>query len=164
MQIDQLWAPWRLKYVAGKKPEGCVFCEAPKQTDDKETKVLYRGENIYIIMNRFPYSNGHLLIVPYRHVGDFLALTSEESHEIMDITHIGVQILKTVCNADGFNIGFNLGVAAGAGVPDHLHQHIVPRWNGDTGFMTTFGDVKVIPEDLDTTYDKLKSELEKVMR
>ena len=154
--MDQLWAPWRLGYIAGEKPEGCIFCVFPQQRDDAETKIVYRGQRAYVIMNAFPYSNGHLLICPHRHVPDVTSLTDEESLELIQLVQKCCGVLREVCKPDGFNVGINIGTAAGAGIADHVHVHVVPRWNGDTNFMAVFADVKVIPEDLETTYRKLK--------
>jgi ATP adenylyltransferase len=140
----------------GAKPDGCVFCACAKPGCDEEARVLYRGKHAFVIMNAFPYSNGHLLIPPYRHIGDISELTDEESLEIMQLTQKCCAALREACRPDGFNIGINAGTAAGAGIADHIHLHIVPRWNGDTNFMPVFADVKVIPEALETTYNKLK--------
>jgi ATP adenylyltransferase len=154
--MERLWAPWRLEYITADKVEGCIFCVFPQQEQDRENRILCRGEHAYVIMNAFPYSNGHLLIPPYRHVADLSELTDAESLEIMQLTQKSLAALKEVFCPDGFNIGVNQGTAAGAGIADHVHLHIVPRWNGDTNFMPVFADVKVIPEALETTYDKLK--------
>lgn len=154
--MEQLWAPWRLEYITGEKVEGCIFCVFPQKTNDRDNRILHRGEHAFIIMNAFPYSNGHLLIVPYRHIGDFSEVSGEESLEMMQLAQMSIRVLKEAMNPDGFNVGINQGTAAGAGIADHIHMHIVPRWNGDTNFMPVFADVKVIPEALETTYDKLK--------
>ena len=154
--MQRLWAPWRLEYIVGEKIDGCIFCVFPKEDDDRKYRILARGEHAVVIMNTFPYSNGHLMIVPYRHTGDFSELTDAESLEIMQLTQRSMRVLKQAMNPDAFNIGVNQGVAAGAGIADHIHVHLVPRWNGDTNFMPVFADVKVVPEALETTYDKLK--------
>lgn len=154
--MERLWAPWRLEYITGEKPEGCIFCVFPSQDDDEKNHILYRGKHAYIIINAFPYSNGHLLIVPYRHLGDLTLLNDEENLEIMQLAQVCCKALKEIAGPDGFNVGVNQGSAAGAGIAEHVHMHVVPRWNGDTNFMTVLGDVKVIPEDLGTTYKKLK--------
>lgn len=155
--MERLWAPWRLEYITAAKVEGCIFCVFPGQESDRENRILCRSEHAYVIMNAFPYSNGHLLIPPYRHVADLSELTDAESLEIMQLTQKSLAALKETFNPDGFNIGVNQGTAAGAGIADHVHLHIVPRWNGDTNFMPLFADVKVIPEALETTYDKLRT-------
>lgn len=160
--MEQLWAPWRLEYIVGSKVDGCIFCVFPQQDDDEKNRILYRGKHAFVIMNAFPYSNGHLLIPPYRHIADITELTDEESLEMMQLTQLSCRALKSVCCPDAFNIGLNLGTAAGAGIADHLHLHIVPRWNGDTNFMPVFADIKVIPEALETTYKKLKLEFDRL--
>lgn len=155
--MERLWAPWRLDYIVGEKTEGCIFCVFPEQGDDRKYKILARGTHAFVIMNAFPYSNGHLLIVPYRHTGDLSELSAEEDLEMMQLVQKSMQVLKEAFRPDGFNIGINQGTAAGAGIADHIHMHIVPRWNGDTNFMPVFAEIKVIPEALEKTYDKLKA-------
>ena len=154
--MERLWAPWRLEYITGEQIEGCIFCVFPQQDDDRGNRILYRGKHAYVIMNAFPYSNAHLLIPPYRHVADLSELTDEESLDVMRLAQMSIRVLKEAVRPDGLNIGVNQGTAAGAGIADHIHMHIVPRWNGDTNFMPVFADVKVIPEALEATYDKLK--------
>ena len=158
-----IWAPWRIEYVTREKEEGCIFCEKPKERKDRENLILYRGESGYIILNRYPYSNGHVMALPYRHTKDLSELNDVERLELMDLTIKCVEILK-VMTPDGFNIGMNLGRAAGAGIDDHLHFHVVPRWKGDTNFMPVLGDVKVMPEYLDETYLKLSKQLKSMKR
>jgi len=160
--MEHLWAPWRLEYITGEKVEGCIFCVFPQQNDDEKNHILYRGKRAFVIMNAFPYSNGHLLVPPYRHIADITELTDEENLEIMQLTQMCCKALAAICKPDGFNVGINLGTAAGAGIADHLHLHVVPRWNGDTNFMPVFADVKVIPEALETTYKKLKVEFDRL--
>lgn len=154
--MERLWAPWRLEYITGEKEDGCIFCEFPRRDEDERYLILHRGVYSYVIMNAFPYSNGHLLIPPYRHVGDFTELTDEECSEIMLLSRKCCAVLREAFRPDGFNAGLNLGTAAGAGIADHVHMHVVPRWNGDTNFMPVLADVKVIPEALPVTYGKLK--------
>jgi len=154
--MERLWAPWRLEYIVADKVEGCVFCVSCRRDDDRENRILCRGENAFVIMNAFPYSNGHLLIAPYRHIADITELADDESLEIMRLVQMSIRALGEAFRPDGLNIGVNQGTAAGAGIADHVHVHVVPRWNGDTNFMPVFADVKVIPEALEATYDKLK--------
>ena len=161
--MNNLWASWRLNYVSTPKEEGCIFCEFLKQDNDKKNKILQRGKYAYIIMNAYPYSNGHLMVIPKRHISDFTLLTAEESCEIMFLGQKVVEALKLTYNPHGFNIGWNIGEAGGAGIASHLHMHIVPRWLGDTNFMSTIGEVRVIPEEFDISYEKIKSNLEKVL-
>jgi ATP adenylyltransferase len=156
--MKTLWAPWRIEYITGGKKEGCIFCDKPKEGNDKKNLILYKGETSFIIMNRYPYSNGHLMAVPYRHINNMSELDHKERLELMNLTTKCIEILK-VMNPDGFNIGMNFGTAGGAGIDDHLHFHIVPRWNGDTNFMPLIADVKVMPEYLEDTYETLSEQL-----
>lgn len=160
--MERLWAPWRLEYIAAERPDGCIFCDFPARDEDEKLKILLRGEYAFVIMNTFPYSNGHVMVTPYRHVADITELADEENLEIMRLTQKCCAALTQVCRPDGFNIGMNLGAAAGAGIAGHLHMHIVPRWIGDTNFMPVLGDAKVIPEALETTYAKLKEAFERL--
>ena len=156
--MKTLWAPWRIEYITGGEKEGCIFCDKPKEGNDKKNLILYKGETSFIIMNRYPYSNGHLMAVPYRHINNMPELDHKERLELMNLTTKCIEILK-VMNPDGFNIGMNLGTAGGAGIDDHLHFHIVPRWNGDTNFMPLIADVKVMPEYLEDTYETLSEQI-----
>lgn len=156
--MKTIWAPWRIEYLTREKDAGCIFCEKPKENRDRENLIIYRDETGFIIMNRYPYSNGHLMAVPYRHTREIGELSDRERLEIMNLTVKCVEILK-VFKPDGFNIGMNLGRVAGAGIDDHIHFHIVPRWSGDTNFMPIIGDIKVMPEYLDETYLKLIEKL-----
>lgn len=161
--MDTLWASWRLNYVSGKKNDNCIFCDFPKEGNDAANHILYQGKYSYVIMNAFPYSNGHLMVIPFRHISDFCLLTSDEVCEIMELAKKSVEALKLTYNPHGFNIGWNIGEAGGAGIAAHLHMHIVPRWSGDTNFMPVIGDVKVIPEDMESSYKKIKINLDKVL-
>jgi ATP adenylyltransferase len=152
--MKTIWAPWRIEYLTEEKEAGCIFCKKPKENKDRENLIIYRGETGFIIMNRYPYSNGHLMAVPYRHIRELRELNDRERSELMNLVIKCVGILE-VFKPDGFNIGMNLGRAAGAGIDDHIHFHIVPRWSGDTNFMPVIGDIKVMPEYLDKTYLKL---------
>lgn len=152
--MKTIWAPWRIEYLTEEKEAGCIFCKKPKENKDRENLIIYRGETGFIIMNRYPYSNGHLMAVPYRHIRKLRELNDRERSELMNLVIKCVGILE-VFKPDGFNIGMNLGRAAGAGIDDHIHFHIVPRWSGDTNFMPVIGDIKVMPEYLDKTYLKL---------
>ena len=154
-----LWAPWRMAYIKkfSEKDSGCFLCKAGSEKRDEENLVVFRGEHCFVIMNRYPYNNGHLLIAPYRHVGSITDLNEEESSEIMKLIKLSVEALRKEYRPDGFNVGLNLGKAAGAGLESHLHFHVVPRWVGDTNFMPVFSDTKVIPEDLRESWRRLKS-------
>jgi ATP adenylyltransferase len=151
----QLWAPWRLEYIkqADDQP-GCVFCEAAAGDDD-ERLVVHRGSEAFVLLNKFPYSSGHLMVAPYRHVGELSELAEAEALEIHTLATQGLAALRKVYGPEGFNLGWNLGRVAGAGVVDHVHLHVVPRWAGDTNFMPVLADVKVLPEHLAETRTRL---------
>ena len=157
--MQPIWAPWRMEYIqedkSQKAKQGCVFCVGSDVSLDRERQILYRGEHGFIVMNRYPYSNGHLLIIPFRHVCDLNELSPEEGKESFQLITLAKEVLSETLSAEGFNIGMNLGSAAGAGIPGHLHWHIVPRWQGDTNFMPVVGELRVIPQHLQRTYDTL---------
>ena len=155
MQV--LWAPWRMDYILGPKPDGCVLCLPPRDAgEDEERLILYRGQHSFVIMNKFPYNNGHLMVAPLRHVMDLPDLDCGESQEIMSLLQRCTSVLQEHFHPQGINVGLNLGEAAGAGIRDHLHFHLVPRWNGDSSFMAVMNETRVIPEHLAATYRKLK--------
>lgn len=154
--MNRLWSPWRMQYVVGEKPEGCVFCRAPQEDQDTENLILLRGRHCYVMMNRYPYNNGHLMIIPYAHVDSPLKMNPDELMELMQLVNVCLEVLQEAAHPDGFNIGMNLGAAAGAGIKDHVHMHIVPRWMGDTNFMPVLGETRVIIEALEQSYAKLK--------
>ena len=159
--MKRIWSPWRLRYVSTgpKKGGGCIFCEkaAALQAQDRSNYVLYRGETGLIILNLYPYNNGHFMVAPYAHVASLENLDAETLGSLMELVKKGMAALRQTMQPDGFNVGVNLGAAAGAGITDHVHIHVVPRWSGDTNFMPIFSETKVIPELLDGTYDKLKA-------
>ena len=151
-----LWAPWRMEYILSDKEEGeCIFCPGDNRSQDQARLVLYVGSLTFVIMNRFPYINGHLLVAPVRHVPDLESLTEKETLDLLLMVRRSIEVLKKVMSPEGFNVGLNLGSVAGAGVEAHLHFHIVPRWNGDTNYMSVLGEVRVIPEHIVETYGKL---------
>ena len=154
--MKHIWAPWRMRYILMDKPEGCILCEKPGESNDAHNYILYRGKKNFVILNCYPYNPGHLMIAPYRHVASVEELTRVELSEHFEMVSQSVKLLKGVLNPEGFNIGMNLGKTAGAGIVDHCHTHIVPRWPGDTNFMSVLDDVRVIPEALAETYNKLK--------
>lgn len=154
--MDRLWAPWRIDYILQEKPQGCIFCEKPAQDRDRENLILHRGTGCFVIMNFYPYNNGHIMVVPYRHLADLSALTAAEQSEMILWLGRCTTLLKETMRADGFNIGMNLGKIAGAGIDDHLHFHIVPRWNGDSNFMPVTGNAKVLSQGLSESWDMLK--------
>jgi ATP adenylyltransferase len=151
-----LWAPWRMGYIlSNDKDNGCVFCPGKDRGRDGERLILWAGPYTVVLMNRFPYNNGHLLVAPVKHVSELEQLNNKESADLLGMVRKSIEVLKKVMNPEGFNVGLNLGRVAGAGMEEHLHFHVVPRWNGDTNFMTVLGDVRVIPEHLKETYKKL---------
>jgi len=154
--MEQIWAPWRIKYILMEKTEGCILCDKPKENNDTLNYILYRGDKNFVIMNSYPYNPGHLMIAPYRHIANLEELTDEERNEHFKIVSRSVKLLRQVFKPDGFNLGINTGKVAGAGIDDHFHTHIVPRWQGDTNFMPVISDVRVVPEALAETYEKLK--------
>jgi len=159
-QMKKIWAPWRNKYILNKEPEeGCILCNRIRQTDDKENYILYRGKLTFIIMNIYPYNNGHLMTAPYKHTALLEELNKEEGEELFTSLTIGIKLLKSIFKPDGFNLGMNLGKVAGAGIEDHLHIHIVPRWNGDTNFMPVLANTKILSISLEETYRLLKKNI-----
>lgn len=156
-----MFAPWRMEYLVGEKTDGCVFCKCSIRCDDY---IVFEGKTCFVMLNRYPYVNGHLMIIPGRHLGGIEELTDEERKEIFALLDISVKVLKDAMNPLGFNIGMNLGKAAGAGIAEHVHVHIIPRWEGDTNFMSVVGNVRVIPEDLVTTAAKLAPLFKKYSR
>ena len=160
--MKDLWAPWRMEYIMGPKPDRCVLC-VPETADparpeqDEERLVVYRGRFVFVMLNRYPYASGHLMVIPYRHVTDITELTPDESAELMSVMQLACRVLREASHPQGINIGINLGEAAGAGIRDHMHLHVVPRWNGDSSFMAVLDDVRVIPEHLKVTQKRLAS-------
>ena len=155
--MDTLFAPWRMEYILGPKADQCVFCLPESTAWDREQLVLVRGKLCFVIMNRYPYTNGHLMVAPYRHVPDLTDLNEAEVVEMTALLQRTVRVLRDALGPDGFNIGLNLGSVAGAGIQDHLHMHVVPRWHGDTSFMTVCGQTRVVSEHLSVTREKLAS-------
>ena len=153
--MDQLWAPWRIGYVRSEKRDGCLFCEKSQADDDRRNLVPARGELCFVLLNTFPYNNGHVMVAPYEHAADLEALSAEQCAELMQLVQRSVEALKLKFRPDGFNVGWNLGTVAGAGIADHLHIHIVPRWNGDTSFMPVLSDTSVVCQSLEAAYEEL---------
>jgi len=151
-----LWAPWRMDYILLKKEEGCIFCRKPLEKRDRENLIVYRGSSGFVMMNKFPYNNGHLMIIPNRHCLDLEALHEKEMKELFRLLKMATLVLKETLEPHGFNVGINLGKIAGAG-EDHVHIHVVPRWVGDTNFMPIFGEAKIIPQYLEETYKTLSA-------
>ena len=153
--MERLWSPWRMGYLEVTKPAGCIFCEKPRQGNDREQLILFRGAEALIMLNMYPYNNGHLMVAPYRHTAELPGLTAAEGAEITALTAFSLRLLGHAFQPDGYNLGMNLGRVAGAGFADHLHQHVVPRWDGDTNFMPVIAGTKVLPQALFDTYDRL---------
>jgi ATP adenylyltransferase len=162
--MDHLWSPWRLEYVISKKPEGCVFCHVPNPSKQplsavasaEAELVLHQGQLAYVILNLYPYNNGHLMVVPYRHESSLAGLTRDEMNDVGLLTQLCERALREAYKLEGINIGVNLGRPAGAGIEEHVHLHLVPRWNGDTNFMTVVGKTRVLPEEIRSTAERLR--------
>lgn len=156
--MENLWSPWRMRYVTdADKPGTCVFCNAVSEKDDEKNLVVHRGKKAYVILNRYPYTSGHLMIVPNQHVPSIEDLTPEVRAELIELVTQALAALRTVYKPQGFNVGINMGEAAGAGIAEHAHIHIVPRWVGDTSFISTVGETRVIPEELTVTFKRISS-------
>ena len=160
-QMERLWTPWRRAFVEGsasdERPNGCFLCAiASTPTEDRHNLVLFRAEHVFVLLNLYPYNSGHLMVAPYAHTGDLARLDRQVAAEMMYVTQRSVDVLGRAYSPEAFNVGLNLGKPAGAGVPDHLHVHVVPRWNGDTNFMPVVASTKVLPESLDQTYERLE--------
>jgi ATP adenylyltransferase len=165
--MERLFSPWRSKYISSfadrEKWDGCVLCDAYAGSDDEDSLVVFRGREAFVLMNRFPYNSGHLLVIPVRHTSDFQSLTKTETMETMELLSASERALSELSHPQGFNIGLNLGRAAGAGIDGHLHWHIVPRWNGDTNFMPVLAEVKIVSEDMEEQCKLLREMFSKYM-
>ena len=158
--MEHLWAPWRIRYILAGKDEGCLFCRKSQESDDARNHIVIRERNCFALLNTFPYNAGHLMVAPYKHTGELDDLSDQELNDLMGLTRRCKQLLRRAMKPEGFNIGLNLGRCAGAGVVDHLHVHIVPRWNGDTNFMPVLADTHVVPQALDELYQVLIRNIE----
>ncbi|HVW08313.1 MAG TPA: HIT domain-containing protein [Bryobacteraceae bacterium] len=154
--MDHLWSPWRYHYLVGAqgKAPGCIFCNLPKEDRDEENLIVHRGRHNFVILNRFPYTSGHAMVVPYRHVDRLHVLEAAEASEMMGLAQLMEKHIREIYKPDGLNLGMNIGESAGAGIAGHIHMHILPRWTGDSNFMTTVGETRVLPEDLDVTWKR----------
>lgn len=157
----RLWAPWRMEYIksVGNTSKACIFCEKVKEGDDEKSLVVYRGNEAFVLLNAYPYNNGHLMVAPYRHVPSLTDLSDQELLSVFKLVNLSIKALTASMKPEGFNVGVNIGKAAGAGIEEHVHVHVVPRWVGDTNFMPVVGEVKVIPELLRSTWLKVKDAL-----
>jgi len=153
--MERIWAPWRIDYIVNEKPPGCIFCVPSEGGNDRQSLILCRTPFSLVMLNRYPYNNGHLMVAPFRHSADLNELSQDEMLDLFTTMRRCRNVLQEAAAPQGFNIGINLGKAAGAGVDEHLHIHIVPRWNGDSNFMSVVGDLRVMPENLDITYERL---------
>jgi ATP adenylyltransferase len=156
--MDHLWSPWRLKYIYGhERSDACVFCTAPAQPDGPGSLVVARGEHVFTILNRYPYTSGHLMVVPYAHLPTLEDLDTPTRTEMMEMVNRAMCVIRAEYRAEGFNLGANIGAAAGAGIAAHVHFHIVPRWLGDTNFMSTVGETRILPEELEETWRRIST-------
>jgi len=161
--LDYLWSPWRYSYLTAQhKPEGCIFCLMIAAGNDEEALIVFRGEHNFVVLNRFPYTTGHLMVAPYRHVPDLAGLSDTAANEMMALTRAAERHLRWLYHPDGVNLGMNIGASAGAGVAGHIHMHVLPRWTGDAGFITTVSETRVLGEELPVTWKRLRTEFEKV--
>ena len=159
--MKYIWSPWRMTYIQKhKEVEGCVFCKAQDQPDGLDNLILHRDQRTFVILNRYPYTSGHLMVVPFVHVSSLTELDADTRAEMMELTNQTMTLLAQEYSAQGFNIGVNIGETAGAGITEHVHLHIVPRWTGDTNFMSTLGETRVLPETLEDTYRRLNAAME----
>lgn len=155
--MNHIWSPWRMEYIENNtKEDGCIFCNAQEKEDSAENLIVFRGERSYVILNRFPYTSGHLMIVPFEHQPTLEELDAQTRAEMMELTSRSMTVLRNVYNPQAFNMGANIGEAAGAGVREHVHIHVVPRWYGDANFMSTLGETRVLPETLEDTYERVR--------
>lgn len=163
--MNYIWSPWRMVYMQTDKLDpGCVFCTELSRPDGRQSLVVFRGQKAFAILNRYPYTSGHLMIVPYEHLSTLEALDTGTRAEIMELTNQAIQVLQSVYRPQGFNIGINQGAAAGAGITEHIHLHVVPRWMGDTNFMSSLGNTRVLPESLEDTYLKVSQVWEQLAK
>ena len=159
--MKHLWSPWRMKYIeSDQKHDGCVFCDAQAKVDGAENLIAFRGKNAYVILNRFPYTSGHLMVIPFEHKPNLEELDAETRAEMMELASRCMSVLRNIYKPQGFNMGANIGEVAGAGVKGHVHIHIVPRWAGDTNFMSSVGETRVLPEALENTFKRVREAFE----
>jgi ATP adenylyltransferase len=157
--MDYLWTPWRYAYITGAdKPKGCIFCELAKE-DDATARIVHRGSNCFVILNTYPYTPGHVMIVPFAHLDELQKLSPQTAHEMIELSQKMENVLRTLYKPDGINLGMNIGAAAGAGVAGHIHMHVLPRWVADANFVSVIGETRVLPETLETTWERIRKTL-----
>ena len=155
--MDRLWNPWRFQYVTKEKREGCIFCELPLEGQDEQNLIVHRARFNYVILNRYPYTTGHLMVVPFKHTDSLQGIDDDASQELFELVRTADRKLRDVYHPKGMNLGMNQGEAAGAGIAEHIHMHVLPRWIGDANFLTVIGETRILPEELSDTYRKLKA-------
>ncbi len=161
--MKRLWAPWRMQYILGDhKAGGCILCDKPAEKNDRKNYILLRGKHCFVILNAFPYTPGHLMVSPYRHIANITVANAREAKELLELIQLCVKLLELTMRPDGFNIGMNIGKVAGAGLDGHIHMHVVPRWNGDHNYMSVVADTRVLSEGLAATYTKLLAGLSRL--
>jgi ATP adenylyltransferase len=160
--MDYLWTPWRYAYVSSmEKGAGCVFCDAAKETDDAKSRIVYRGEHCFVILNTFPYTPGHVMVVPYEHLDELQKLPTPAANEMIALSQRMETVLRELYHPDGINLGMNIGKAAGAGITGHIHMHVLPRWVADSNFMSVVGETRVLPETLDVTWRRMREAMKR---
>jgi ATP adenylyltransferase len=158
--MDYLWTPWRYAYVTtAERISGCIFCDLPKEADDAKVRIVHRGQHCYVVLNTYPYTPGHVMIVPFAHLDELQKLPVAASHEMMDLSQRMETALRQLYTPDGINLGMNIGKAAGAGVAGHIHMHVLPRWVADANFVSVIGETRILPETLEMTYERIKGTL-----
>lgn len=156
VSMDYLWTPWRYAYVtAGTRVSGCIFCDLPKLGNDAEARIVHRGKNCFVILNTYPYTSGHVMVVPFAHLDELQKVPADTAHELIELSQRMEQVLRTLYSPDGVNLGMNIGRAAGAGVAGHVHMHVLPRWVADASFVSVVGETRILPESLETTYQRI---------
>ena len=159
--MDYLWTPWRYAYVtAGSKTTGCIFCDLPKAGDDVKARIVYRGQSCFIVLNTYPYTPGHVMVVPFAHLDELQKLPADAAREMMNLSQKMEGVLRKLYSPDGVNLGMNIGKAAGAGVAGHIHMHVLPRWVADSNFVSVIGETRILPESLEITYERIRAALE----
>jgi ATP adenylyltransferase len=157
--MDYLWTPWRYAYITGtEKASGCVFCDLASEKDDRKALIVHRGVHCFVVLNRFPYTSGHVMMVPFLHLDELQKLPPDAAHEMMDLCQRSEEVLRTLYRPDGVNLGMNIGAAAGAGIAGHIHMHALPRWVADANFMSVVAETRVLPESLETTWERMVKE------